>query len=288
MFSNNLHQGHVQRMLRYFHKLDKNKEMPAFSMANYRYLHCVSVPKEEDSELWKMRIKCILKTPLSDTEQYYELVSPYWKSNIYLISCNHLILQVALLHLVALSGARWLILIADNVQDIMQKDTHNCERLACVFFKLALNLSAPCTLKDILQNFVPAGPLLSGCWYLQKFIDTCRNSVDETISELGGQCTIADNYGLLLDSTKYMITPGVRAEQFDNHLEWKHEHLYSGCQSTICNRKRKLEEEDIEYKSIIIKIKDETKKLIRKPREFDESDVLQLNKIITSLENALL
>lgn len=76
MFSNNLHQWHVQRMLRYFHNLDKNKELPAFSMTNYRYLHCVSVPKEEDTQFWKMRIQRILITPFSDKEQYYELVSP--------------------------------------------------------------------------------------------------------------------------------------------------------------------------------------------------------------------
>lgn len=190
---------------------------------------------------------------------------------------------MALLHLVALAGARWLVLISGNVQDILQKNIPNWERLACVFFKLALNISEY-EQADILQYSVPAGPLLSGCWYLQKFIYTCRISDNKKLSELGGQCIIAKNYKLLLESANHKVTPGIRAEQFDNP-EWKHKHLYRKCQSAECSRKRKWE--NTEHKAIITNLKEETKKLVRYPRTFDESDVLQLRGIISKLEKVL-
>lgn len=198
-------------------------------------------------------------------------------------SCHHLTVQVALLHLVALGEANWLGLISGSVQDILRNDVPNWATLANVFFKLALNASES-SQEQILQYSLPEGELLSGCWYLQKFIYTCRKSDQKTLSELGGQCTIAKNFKILLDAGTHVPAPGFHADQFDN-LEWKHKHLYRKCQSTECSLKRKWQ--NTEHKDLISQLKETSKKLARYPRALDESDVLQLRGIIGILERVL-
>ncbi|KAH8407596.1 hypothetical protein KR222_007884 [Zaprionus bogoriensis] len=281
MFSLQLSQWHVCRLLKYFHHLG-HKQSPLFSLGNYRHLRCVSTGSEQQQQqLWQMRIQRLLMTPLSDKEQYYELVSAWSQSTMRQANRVSRCWQLALMELMTACQSDWLHLIAGSVQELLLGSSHCCQ-LAGVFFQLALQASKSTQLR-ILQGALPAAPLLSDCWQLQKFLHACRRSEEPQLKSLAAEHSVAKQLLPLLEAPLHRVEGN--AEETTN-MKWHYRRRQTHhCQSEASGLKRKRSPN--EPKELIQQLEQHTTQLLRCSGELDAGDLLHLRGIVNNLNNML-
>lgn len=262
LFSQNTSQFHVQRMLKYFHKLSNNKQ-PLFSLRNYRYLHCVSARTEQDRGLWMMRLQRILMAPLNDTEQYYEML--------------------ALIDLLTTGVADWMDLLSGSLEELFNND--KCNLLANIYFSVGLQLSQRVQL-SILQGPMPSQEIINNCWHVQQFIQVCKNLGDSQITSLVGQYKIATDLLPLLNTLHPPFGPAA-TPSYNSDFNY-HKLDYNRFQSHRCNLnslKRKRSEN--EPKELIQQLEQNSNQLLHYSSELNASDVEQLRSIINNLKQLL-
>ncbi|KAM8712887.1 hypothetical protein ACLKA7_013248 [Drosophila subpalustris] len=262
LFSQNVNQWHIQRMLRYFHKLS-NHEQPLFNIRNYRYIHCVSTRNEQDQRLWIMRLQRILIAPLSDAEQYYEML--------------------ALMKLLTDNQSDWLHLLAGSLKELFNND--KCKLLANIYFKAGLQ-GSPATQLRILQGTMPTQGIVNSCWHIQKFLHACQNSDDAQLKSLVNLHKIAPDLLPLLNTLQPPLPQRSKAINNNdyNYQQWDYKRLQSHiCQLSSLKRKRS----ETEHKELIQQIERNSKELLINSCELDASDVMQLRNIIGILNNLL-
>ncbi|XP_034476921.1 uncharacterized protein LOC117783581 [Drosophila innubila] len=262
LFSQNPSQWHIQRMLRYFHKLG-NHELPLFNMKNYRYLHCVSARIEQDQRLWTMRLQRILIAPLNDAEQYYEML--------------------ALMELLMNSQSDWLHLLAESVKELFKTD--KCKLLANIYFKLGLQCNRATQLR-ILQGAMPTHEIIKSCWHIQKFLHSCKNSDDAQLKSLANLHTITTDLLPLLNALQPPLNYRSNASKNYNfnYQQWDYKRLqFHRCK--LSSQKRKRSEN--EPKELIQQLESNSKELLLYSGELDASDVMQLRSTISNLKQLL-
>ncbi|KAH8297136.1 hypothetical protein KR044_005331 [Drosophila immigrans] len=257
MFSRHTSQWHVQRMLKYFHKLE-HKEAPLFNMKNYCYLHCVSPRAEQDRRMWMMRLQRILITPLNDVEQYYEML--------------------ALMELSATDQNDWLRPMLDSVKNII--NNNKCQLLRQVFFKLGFH-SNQLTQQRLLQDAMPTQDIINKSWHMQKILYVAQRSDVNELKSLAGTRTVATDLLPLLGA---LHSPQTIASGPVLHNKWE----YKRAQRHRCNLgnlKRKRSEKP---KQLICELDRNAKELFNCSEELDASDLQQLRSLIKNLNQLLL
>ncbi|EDW62247.2 uncharacterized protein [Drosophila virilis] len=264
MFSQNLSQLHVRRMLKYFHSLSNN-EPPAFNIRNYRYLHCICAGVEQQQRLWLLRLQRLLNEPLSDIEQYYEIL--------------------ALMELLSTGQVDWLLQVSGSKQELLLKDT--CKRLANVYFKLALQAS-PATKLRILQTVTLSKSVANSCWHVQRFLHACQASDNAQLKSLAERHAIATELRPLLDA----VQPArsllkTNAGMLDiNYTKFNYARNQTHhCQGNQGNLKRKRAQH--EPKELIRLLEQNAQQLVESAAELDASDLLQLSGIVNNLKHLL-
>ncbi|KAH8369822.1 hypothetical protein KR093_001051 [Drosophila rubida] len=257
LFSQHTSQWYVQRMLKYFHKLAP-KETPLFTMRNYRYLHCVSPRAEQDQRMWMMRLQRILIAPLSDVEQYYEIL--------------------ALMELLATDQNDWLHLIADSVKHIISVD--NCQLLCKIFFKLSFH-SNQLMQQRLLQDAMPTQNCVNNSWYLQKLIHDGQRSDVHELKSLANTRTLA--------AELLPILGALQSKEFESRAtvlpktlsKWDFRSSRGHC-CNVGNLKRKRSQKPNEF---ICQIEQNVKELLNYSDELDASNLEQLKALSKILAN---
>ncbi|EDW01797.1 GH20255 [Drosophila grimshawi] len=263
MFSQNLSQLHIQRMLKYFHRLGNN-EMPIFSMRSYRYLHCVSPRTEQQKRILLLRLQRLIKEPLSDIQQYYEFL--------------------ALMELLPSAEIEGLPHLWSKVKEMMVGD--KCKHLANTYFKLALQFS-PATKLRILQTAEPflSKPEANSCWYMQKFLHACKRNADPQLKSLAEQHAIDKDLLSLLDALQPVSVSKPSPNKLHNvnyKLSCRRQHMHQ-CNLTSLKRKRS----HIEKKELMQQLEQNSQQLLQCSTELDASEIVQLRCIFERLKNIL-
>ncbi|XP_062128419.1 uncharacterized protein LOC133840544 [Drosophila sulfurigaster albostrigata] len=256
MFSQNTSQWHVQRMLKYFHKLER-KEAPLFNLRNYNYLHCVSPRAEPDQRMWMMRLQRLLMSPFSDIEQYYEML--------------------ALMELLATDSNNWLHLLPDTVMNIINRG--KCQLLRKVYFKLAFQ-SNQLTRKRLLQEAMPTQDNVNNSWHLQKLLYAGQCSDDKEFKSLASMRPISADLLPILSALHLAQFNDQGASVLENNLyEWD----YKRTEKHRCNFGGQKRKRSNQLKDLIRQIERNTNELLDYANEFDASDLQQLGEIIKNM-----
>lgn len=186
------------------------------------------------------------------------------------------------MELMAIGQMDWFHLISGSVQELLLRDASNCKALTSVFFKLALKASKTDQLR-ILQGCIPPEPMLSNCWYLQKFLYVCRKSDDPQLKVLTNQYAIAKDFQLVLNA------PGHKADTHTqkNNYKWNYRHLQThncNAERENCLKRKRLQNEP---KELIQQLEQNSEQLLRCSGGLDGSDLLQLRNIINNLNSIL-
>lgn len=172
-------------------------------------------------------------------------------------------------------------LISGSVQELLLKDACNSKALASVFFKLALKASKTDQLR-ILQGSIPPEPMLSNCWYLQKFLCACRKSDEPQLKVLAVQHAIAKDFQLLLNASGHRADTNTQ----DTNYKWNYRHLQAHkCNSESNSLKRKRPQS--EPKELIQQLEQNSEQLLRCSGVLDRADLLRLRNIISNLNSIL-
>ncbi|XP_034108372.1 uncharacterized protein LOC117570682 [Drosophila albomicans] len=256
MFSQNTSQWHVQRILKYFHKLER-KEAPLFNLRNYNYLHCVSPRAEPDQRMWMMRLQRLLMSPFSDIEQYYEML--------------------ALMELLATDSNNCLHLLPDSVKNIINRG--KCQLLRKIYFKLAFQ-SNQLTRKRLLQDAMPTQDNVNNSWHLQKLLYAGQCSDDKEFKSLASMRTISADLLPILSALQLAQFSDQGASGPENNLyEWD----YKRTEKHRCNFGGQKRKRSNQRKDLIRQIERNTNELLDYANEFDASDLQQLGQIIKNM-----
>ncbi|KAH8331639.1 hypothetical protein KR074_008918 [Drosophila pseudoananassae] len=195
MFSQQPSQWHVQRFLKYFHRIGK-KELPDFNIQNFRYISAVA-PSHMGNKLLQCLENCSFDPP-TQPEVYYEMVRLLLK----LHNMNYLkifFLQAAILDLLALQDntdcSKWFLRSFEMAKELLS----NVKSMVFSesYFKL-LARGNKATQLVILRGLPPLNGDAS--WNQQKFIFTCKASDDAQLKAFSARFSIGNNMQSIFDA----------------------------------------------------------------------------------------
>ncbi|XP_043066426.1 uncharacterized protein [Drosophila bipectinata] len=176
MFSQQPSQWHVQRFLKYFHRIGK-KELPDFNMENFRYISAVP-PSQMGNKLLQCLENCSSDPP-TQPEVYYEMAG--------------------ILDLLAQQNnvdcSKWFLRSFEMAKELLSNGK------SMVFFESYFKLLAKenkATQLVILRGLPPL--IGDACWNQQKFIFTCKASDDPQLKAFSARLSIGNNIQSILDA----------------------------------------------------------------------------------------
>ncbi|XP_017027745.1 uncharacterized protein [Drosophila kikkawai] len=178
LFSHNPSQWHVQRFLKYFHIMSRQK-LPSLSIRNYRYLSAVTGSRDPIGRHLLKHLEDISYDVPTEIANYYEIIA---------------VLEI-LAQLGQTNCGSWLKRTSEMAKQLMAIDKGST--FISSYFRLVL-ASDQATQLLVLRGLAP----VIGCtnWQRQKFLAACQSSTDAQLRAFSARHTISGDVQPLLEA----------------------------------------------------------------------------------------